>query len=475
MRYRSSIALTALAASLAVSPAADAKTRHHHHHAVAATADKAPAEGLTASEQLALAQQQLSQMQAQLNALQAKIDGQASTQTASASQVAAATQLASAASAKADTALASVAAVKTAEAKTDKSVSAMAWAGNTSVNGRVFFNESNLHVQSNGVNSTVNGTGFNIKRMYLGVDHKFSDVYSATLLMDVSNVIGETANANFVTPAANIATGAISSQALVGKGLYIKNAFLQAKFSPALAIRAGAAPLPWIPYIEGIYGYRHIENTLVDRTNFGSTADWGVHVLGDLADGHISYQVSAIDGAGFRNVKVTKNIDFEGRVSAQYDGFFAAVGGYSGKRGNAVAGTFTPNTATRFNAALGFKNKQFTLGGEYFGAHNWNNVATVVQDSSIGYSVFGNYNLNPQWSVFGKYEWVKPNHLTNPADADHYFNVGVQWEPVKIVDLALVYKREATDNGSIATTNGTIGGGVNGTYDEVGIFGQIKF
>jgi hypothetical protein len=78
---------------------------------------------------------------------------------------------------------------------------------------------------------------------------------------------------------------------------------------------------------------------------------------------------------------------------------------------------------------------------------------------------------------------VKPNKLTNDNLKDHYFNVGLQWEPVKIVDLALVYKREAVDNGTIGTQNGTIGGanptgtlvGGRGTYDEVGLFGQLRF
>ncbi|MBW8785312.1 MAG: hypothetical protein JF593_14555, partial [Novosphingobium sp.] len=62
-----------------------------------------------------------------------------------------------------------------------------------------------------------------------------------------------------------------------------------------------------------------------------------------------------------------------------------------------------------------------------------------------------------------------------PALRDNYFNLGIQWEPVKIVDLALVYKRDAVDRGTLATSNGTIGGSVNGTYDEVGLFGQVRF
>ncbi len=141
------------------------------------------------------------------------------------------------------------------------------------------------------------------------------------------------------------------------------------------------------------------------------------------------------------------------------------------------------HTATRLDALVGYKNKLFNVGGEYFHAKNWNNVTTVAQDKADGYSVFGNVNFMPKWSVFGRYDWVKPDKLSNPNLKDHYYNVGVQWEPVKIVDLALVYKRDNVDNGLLSTQNGTIGGanptgsliGGHGTYNEIGLFGQLRF
>jgi len=77
--------------------------------------------------------------------------------------------------------------------------------------------------------------------------------------------------------------------------------------------------------------------------------------------------------------------------------------------------------------------------------------------------------------VFGRYDWVKPNKDTNPALKDHYFNTGVDFKPIKDIDLALVYKRDRANNGFIATSNGTIGGVNKGTYDEIGLFTQVAF
>lgn len=403
----------------------------------------------------------------------------ASTQAAQAQTAAAAAQT-SATAATAAASKAVPAAVKTELATFVKGK----WWDSTSISGRMYFNFSSLDSKSNGIHPTgagsLNGIGFNIKRFYLGVDHTFSPMFAGNVTMDVSNVVGQTSNTNFTatgTPAGSNQPG------LVGKGFYIKKAYLQAKLDPTLVIRLGASDLPWVPYAEGVYGYRHIENTIIDRVNFGTSADWGVHISGDLAKGLVSYQVSVVDGAGYRNVKVTNSVDIEGRVSINYKGFYGAVGGYSGDRGNNTQGAVTPHKATRANAIAGYKDKSFGAGMEYYHATNWNNVTTAATDKADGYSAFGNVNFADKWSAFARYDWLKPAKTSNDNLKDQYYNVGVQWEPVKIVDLALVYKHERVANGLLGSQNGTIGGanpagtlrGGKGSYNEIGLFGQLRF
>ena len=526
MKFLNTIALSAVAAVIAAPLTAEAKVKHHH---------AAAAQGASTAAELKSAQAEITELQARLNSLEARIDSQGNAQQAAASQAAnqaeAATQLASTASAKADQAAVTAQVAQTQATSANKGLDLVKWAKNTQITGRMFFNESHIDQHTNGLRNAQTGTGFNVKRVYIGVDHQFSPIFAASLLMDISNVIGESAETNFVTPTvtasapvctttvtagtlvakttcvAGAATNLAGSPNVIGKGFYVKNAFVQAKLNPALIIRAGAAPLPWVPYIENQYGFRHIEHETLDRLGYGTTADWGIHVLGDLAHGLFSYQLSAIDGAGYRNVRVTKTVDLEGRVSAQYDGFWAAIGGYTGKRGNdtqTLTGAAFPTTfrtAKRADVGAGYKNAVFNVGGEAFYAKNWNNVtvnpATTAfsQDSARGYSAFGNVNLTPKWTVFGRYDFNQPNYITDRALHDHYFNVGLQWEPVKIVDLALVYKRETVRNGSVATSSGVIGCGTgatpnfdtsaavqttnncigNGTYDEFGLWGQFKF
>jgi len=478
MTFRRTLLAGAGLATLALA-AAPGIARPAHRAAASASTDAALLDEIRA-------------LRAQVNSLNSRLDAQESTQRQNAASISnaqaaadnAATQAAAAQSAAVEAQAAATKAVP-AEVKTQlASFSKGQWWDSTKISGRMYFNFSNLDTKSNGVKTAgggaLNGTGFNIKRFYLGVDHTFSPIFSGNVTMDISNVVGQTSNSNFTatgSPAGSNLPG------LVGKGFYVKKAYLQAKLDPALIIRLGAADMPWVPYAENQYGYRHIENTLIDRTNFGTSADWGIHVLGDLAGGLVSYQVSVVDGAGYRNVKVTNSVDVEGRISAQYKGVYAGVGGYSGKRGSDVQGVDTQHTATRFNAIAGYKNKLFNAGVEYFHTKNWNNVTTSATDKADGWSAFGNLNSAKKWSASRRYDWVKPTKTSNDNLKDQYYNIGIQWEPVKIVDLALVYKHEKVQNGVFGTQNGTIGGvnpvglltGGRGTYNEIGLFGQLRF
>jgi hypothetical protein len=343
--------------------------------------------------------------------------------------------------------------VQTAVAAQPKPVVKKSWADDTVVSGRMYYDLTNVTNKSNGARVTPTGTGFDIKRFYVGVDHKFNDMFSA-----------------------NVTTDFQYSSAISSTELYIKKAYLQAKISDALVIRLGSTDLPWVPFAEDMYGYRYIENTLIDRTKFGTSADWGVHASGKFLDGKVNYAVAVIDGAGYKAPLRSKGMDVEARVSVMpIDHVTLAVGGYTGKLGKETQGATTFHTANRFNALAAYTTKQYRFGVEYFSAEDWNNVTTAASDKADGYSIFGSYMFTDKVGAFARYDWVKPNKTTASAKKDNYFNIGVTYSPAKIVDLALVYKRDKVDNGLLSTSNGTIGGSDKGTYDEVGLFGQFRF
>jgi len=348
------------------------------------------------------------------------------------------------------------------------------WWGSTTISGKAYLNVSNINQTStdllgNKTDSIQNGTQTELKRFYVGIDHKFNDVFSANITTDFRYNSGGTSNDVLV---------------------YVKKAYLQAKLNPAFTIRVGEADLPWVPFAEGVYGYRYIENTLIDRTKFGTSSDWGVHVLGGFGNGLVNYQVSAINGSGYKTLaRNTNSIDLEGRIDVHpIKNIVIAAGGYTGKLGKSNDTVNVEHHATRFNALAAYTDKRIRAGVEYFYAKNWKNIVTapepaeppsVDNDSGHGFSAFGSFAFNPQFNVFGRYDWVKPTdfHVANNNGdlKDNYFNVGVTYKPIAPIDISLVYKHEKTSNGFLNTSNGNIGGNDHGKYDEIGLFGQLVF
>ena len=451
----------AVAAIVAAATPADAKARKHsaaHRHGAVHRRGPDPRDA------------KIQELEAKVDALTQRLDQQEARQEATQQQAQGAAAAAAAAQAQAANALSQTQAAQVQVAKVENQVPPLekavkgGWFANTTISGKSFFDVSNIHQSSvdlsgNRTKSAQNGTQTELKRFYVSVDHKFSDVFSADITTDFRY------NSN-----------GTSKDTLV----YVKKAYLQAKFDPALIVRVGAADLPWVPFVEGVYGFRFVENTLIDRTKFGTSSDWGVHVLGSFADNLVSYQVSAIDGQGYKTLaRSSDTLDLEGRVSVNpLKMFTIAVGGYTGKLGKSAGNlpdTATPHSASRFDALAAYTDKRVRAGVEYFAAKNWNNVTSAAHDKSDGWSAFGSFAFTPQIIAFGRYDWVKPSKDINPALKDHYFNLGIDYKPLPPLDFALVYKRDRADHGLISTSNGTIGGPAYGTYDELGLFGQLVF
>lgn len=383
---------------------------------------------------------------------------QAATNSAAAQATAAAAQATQTASAAQTTA----AAAQTAASKPPKVD--LGWAGSTKISGKAYFNVSNIDAESTDLahvttKSGANGTQAELKRFYISVDHKFDSIFSANLTTDM-----------------RYGTNGTSNDVLV----YVKKAYLQATLAPEFYVRIGSADLPWVPFVEGLYGYRFVENVMIDRDKFGTSADYGVHIGGTFANGLVSYAASAVNGLGYKTLARKSNtIDLEGRVSVNpVKNITLAVGGYTGKLGKSadnLPASAVPHTASRFDAIAAYTDKRIRAGVEYFAAKDWNNVTTVASDKSHGFSAFGSFAFTPKMAVFGRYDWVKPSRDLAPTLKDNYFNVGVDYKPIAPLDMALVYKRDRVDNGVWSTSNGSIGGADHGTYDEFGLWGQFAF
>lgn len=373
---------------------------------------------------------------------------------------------------------------------------------NTTVGGRVFVDVSHISLQNENaagakVNTPPTGTGFDVKRFYLIVDHKFNDIWSANLTTD----------AQYVAAPSTITSTTNTSNSGSVTEVFIKKLYLEGKFDNLFVTHIGSYDMPWDPFAESLYAYRYVEKTITDRLGYSNTTDWGLNASGTGgSNGVVSYAASVVNGGGFKNPTRTKNVDFEARVSAKPTNWLnVGVGYYTGHLGQITAAnqSFPRNTATRFDAAAGVLASGFRAGVEYFSAKNYKTVnslatsalgtssvvntalAAPISDKADGFSSYASYSfLSNQWSVFARYDRTKLSRIVAPNLKDTYFNAGVAYKPIKLLDFALVYKNEKVENGSTsvsgADANGSyIIGGAKGTrdgkFDEIGLYAQWSF
>jgi hypothetical protein len=360
--------------------------------------------------------------------------------------------------------------------------------GSTTVGMQSFMDFGHISNQQNGVDVTPTGIGFDIKRFYLIVDHKFDEVWAANLTTDAQYLTDKTAGVSEV---------------------FIKKLYLQATLSDGFVVHAGSYTSPWAPFVESLYGYRFIEKTQTDRLGYANTADWGLNASGKLGGGLFTYSASIVNGGGFKNPSRSKSVDYEGRVGVSPVSWLTlGAGFYSGHLGqiNTSNQDFPKNTASRWDVALGVHAGGFRIGGEYFDAKNYksasastgvystsaittNSTTVPLSDTATGFSLWSAFEFNDQWSVFGRYDQAKPSKDVVSTLKDTYFNVGVDLKARKNVDLALVYKNEKVENGQLsvsgADANGsyTIGGTgsstngltTQGKFSEIGLYSQFSF
>ncbi len=419
---RASLIASAIAVVLATGGTNAAAATHHHRKAAAAPT-AAPATNLQA--ELAQRDQEIAELKNALADVQAKVS-----------------EIEERSNAQSDVNVQTAKDVETLQASAKKTDKIEKLVNDTTVGGRVFVDISDIQQKKNGVKTAATGDGLDVKRGYLTVNHQFNETWSASLTTDF-NYIGLDGETQ----------------------LFIKNLYLQGKFSDAFAFRAGAIPMPWIPYAENLYGYRYVENTLIDKQKIGNSADWGVGALGKFADGRVDYSAALVNGGGYKNPSRSNGMDFEGRIGfSPIDNLSIAVGGYTGDRGMETQTVNAVHTASRGDALIAWAKGNNRLGAEYFTSTNWNNVLNPLRDKADGWSLWGSFGFTDVLSVFGRYDHVSPSKDLDNSLRDKYYNLGLQWDVRKGVKLALVYKNDdLRDN-----TNKT-------STEEFGIFGDISF
>jgi hypothetical protein len=325
--------------------------------------------------------------------------------------------------------------------------------GETTIGGRAYIDMTNVDETSDGVKTAASGTGLDVKRFYFVLGHQFDKVWAVNLTTDFNYVSADSETQ-----------------------LFVKKAYVEGKFSDAFTLRLGSTDTPLLPFLENIYGNRFIENMLIERIGFEASADWGAHILGAFGNGKAHYAVSAINGNGYKNPSRSQGLDLDSRIDFEpVKGLTLGLFYRTGKRGLGKEGVTTFHTANRTELLAAYAKDKFKIGAEFFQADNWNTVLNPLSDKSDGHSVWGSFNVKKNVQLFARVDDAKPSKDLAPTLENKYYNLGVIFTPVPKVDLAVVYKQDKVENGTLKTSSGTIGGTTEGKHNEIGLWAQVSF
>ncbi len=316
--------------------------------------------------------------------------------------------------------------------------------GETRFGGKVFFDITRLDQDRNGQRTGASGNGADLKRLYLDVDHRFSQVWSTHLTTDINWLRHESPT-----------------------DLWAKRVYLQGAFSEAFTVRFGSADMPWGGFVNSWSGYRYVDKELVTRLKHGASADWGVHVLGSAGGrGQLQYATSMVSGSSYKRPRTGDRPDLEARVAWQPTRqTVLAIGGYNGTR--ALDGGYhaAHHTARRWDAMAAYRDARFRFGGQYFRATDWNQVRSLQNDRASGWSVWASMQLAPQWTVFVRHDQTDTSELQDPALHEHYTHLGLEYQVNRHWQVAAVYR-----HGRLANTGTPLT-----ASNEAGLWAQVGF
>jgi hypothetical protein len=315
--------------------------------------------------------------------------------------------------------------------------------GDTTFSGKVFIDATHLSATSNGVGDDSNGV--DLTRLYLDFDHRFSQVWSAHLTTDVNWLRDE-----------NDPTD-----------VWVKHAYLQGAFSKALVLRVGAADMPWAALANQWYGFRYVDNELVTRLKYGSTADWGVHVLGSPADGAgLDYAVSVVTGSSYKRPRTGNRPDVEAIFGWQpTEHTVIAIGGYDGQLGLDDDTRPLTHTARRWDAMAAYAGPRFRIGAQLFQTHDWTQLRSPLSDSAHGWSAWASAKVSDRWTLFARHDASSTSADLEPSRHERYSNAGIELRVTAKLQVAAAWKRQRLRDRN----------GVRAAANEAGLWAQFTF
>ena len=264
----------------------------------------------------------------------------------------------------------------------------------------------------------VSKCGFQLERSYVGYQYKLGNGLELKAVMDIGKPSG------------------VDDYHYVA---YIKNAQVSWKHK-GLTLTGGMISTTQFNMQEKFWGYRYIYKSFQDQYKFGNSADLGLSVAYKFAD-WVSADAIMTNGEGYKKI--------QGDMGFQYGlGLtFVPVKGLSVRLYGGLNDATEANKVNVYNYAtfIGYKNKMFSLGGEFAMMQNSGNVAGK---NKLGCSVYGSVKAHEIVDVYARYDMLTSNNNWNASKDEQAIIAGLQVKLGKYVKIAPNFRMTIPNEGN---------------------------
>jgi predicted porin len=235
------------------------------------------------------------------------------------------------------------------------------------------FTNFNYDISSDGGESAFKE--FELKRSYLGYSYKFDEQFSTKITFDVGG---------------NDAGSAYTA--------FLKIASLTWKRNKNTTITIGQTGTKNFKFMEKAWGKRYIYKSLQDQQKWASSADVGV-TLDYLLSKNLSVDVQILNGEGYKKTQSSNGL-MRGGLGLIYN-----MGDVKVRlaRDMVPRSTYESiNDVQTISTLAGvYKKDDLNIGGEY---NIMENSGNITDNKKTGMSVYGNYRIGDNLSLFGRYD-----------------------------------------------------------------------
>lgn len=271
---------------------------------------------------------------------------------------------------------------------------------------------------------------FAIDRIYLTVDARLFDNARLKYVLEGGDLRDDSYSLGKGTPASldNLALSSSKSYFDVATKVLL----VEIGLPMSTYLQIGQIDLPWVGYVDGLWGYRVEGTNFLDRSGYLTSTDLGVAWGGKM--NLASWQINIANGEGWKAPEAGYHKDFHGRLTLYPLAPFGSKEFFVSGAG--TLGTYDPDvflaTPTQFNRTryigqVGYHSKgNLLLAADYLfqaqdPASKMSGRYKSLTDPSLkdklasgtGYSVYGVLNLG----MFGTLEALKPIDLIGRFDS----------------------------------------------------------